>query len=95
MPFRSLSFIKIHFCRIKYTTIDFFVKVPVLQYVNFRVDNTILAKEILTEIYQEKERFGETNMGKNRTIIIDYSSPNIAKPCLYVRKVPKIMGPVI
>lgn len=49
-------------------------------YVNFRVDNTILAKEILSEIYQEKERFGQTDIGKNRIVVIDYSSPNIAKP---------------
>ncbi|KKL04697.1 hypothetical protein LCGC14_2613490, partial [marine sediment metagenome] len=49
-------------------------------YVNFRVDNTILAKEILSEIYQEKEKFGRTDTGKNRIVVIDYSSPNIAKP---------------
>jgi len=49
-------------------------------YVNFRVDDTILAKEILSEIYQKKEKFGQTNTGENRTVVIDYSSPNIAKP---------------
>ncbi len=49
-------------------------------YVNFRVDKTILAKEILSEIYQRKEKFGETNAGNNQTVVIDYSSPNIAKP---------------
>lgn len=49
-------------------------------YVNFRVDTTTLAEEILSEIYQKKEGFGQTNTGKNRTVVIDYSSPNIAKP---------------
>jgi len=49
-------------------------------YINFKIDNTILAREILSEIYQKKEKFGETDIGSNQTIVIDYSSPNIAKP---------------
>lgn len=49
-------------------------------YVNFKVDTTTLAEEILSEIYQKKGKFGQTDIGKNRTVVIDYSSPNIAKP---------------
>jgi len=49
-------------------------------YVNFKIDNLVLAKETLSEIYQKKEKFGETDIGDNKTIVIDYSSPNIAKP---------------
>jgi len=49
-------------------------------YVNFKIDNIVLAKETLSEIYQKKEKFGETDIGDNKTIVIDYSSPNIAKP---------------
>jgi len=49
-------------------------------YVNFKIDNIVLAKETLSEIYRKKEKFGETDIGYNKTIVIDYSSPNIAKP---------------
>ena len=39
-----------------------------------------LAQERFNEIFKEKENFGKTNIGKGKTIIIDYSSPNVAKP---------------
>ncbi len=49
-------------------------------YVNLKINTMVLAKEILSEIYQKKEKFGQTNTGEDRTVVIDYSSPNIAKP---------------
>lgn len=49
-------------------------------YVNLKINTMALAKEILSEIYQKKEKFGQTNTGEDRTVVIDYSSPNIAKP---------------
>ena len=47
-------------------------------YLNFFIKKDILAKEVLTEI-QNKEEYGKSNLGKGKTILIEYSSPNIAK----------------
>ncbi len=37
-------------------------------------------KEVVREILKKGENFGSSEEGKNRIILIDYSSPNIAKP---------------
>jgi arginyl-tRNA synthetase len=49
-------------------------------YVNFRLDDVELAREALTSIHEEGGRFGGSDAGQGRTVLIDYSSPNIAKP---------------
>ncbi len=48
-------------------------------FINFFLKPEFLQKQV-KEILKEKEKFGEVNIGKNKTVIIDYSSPNIAKP---------------
>lgn len=47
-------------------------------YLNFFIKKDILAKEVLTEI-QDKEEYGKSNLGKGKTVLVEYSSPNIAK----------------
>lgn len=49
-------------------------------YLNFYINNEQLLKEVLSEINTEKENFGKSNEGNGKNIVIDYSSPNIAKP---------------
>ncbi|MDE6411437.1 MAG: arginine--tRNA ligase [Clostridia bacterium] len=49
-------------------------------YLNFRIDKQKLAEEVLTQILKEKERYGASDEGKGKTVCIDYSSVNIAKP---------------
>lgn len=49
-------------------------------YVNFFIDRAVLAETVLEEIKDEKERYGSSNIGKDKTVIVEYSSPNIAKP---------------
>ena len=49
-------------------------------YINFYVSKSIYVEKVLTNVLNEKDNFGNSNMGKDKTVIIDYSSPNIAKP---------------
>jgi len=53
---------------------------PVGAYLNFFINKDILIGNILQRIYKEKERYGSSKIGKKKTIVIDFSSPNIAKP---------------
>ena len=48
-------------------------------YLNFYINQGLLAKEVLTEI-SKKEEYGKSDIGKGKNIVIDYSAPNIAKP---------------
>ena len=49
-------------------------------YLNFFIDKSLFSKDVLTDILDKKESYGYSNDGENKTIVIDYSSPNIAKP---------------
>lgn len=49
-------------------------------YLNFRVNRTALVKETLEKIAVQGEAFGSSDMGNGKTVCIDYSSVNIAKP---------------
>ena len=49
-------------------------------YLNFRVNRTALVKETLGKIAEQGAAFGSSDMGNGKTICIDYSSVNIAKP---------------
>lgn len=49
-------------------------------YVNFKIDRDFWAKETLSRVLSEKERYGSSDEGTGKTVCIDYSSVNIAKP---------------
>lgn len=49
-------------------------------YVNFYVNKTLLAQQTLKQIYKEQDKYGSSEEGKGKTIIVEFSSPNIAKP---------------
>ena len=49
-------------------------------YINFRIDKGILAKTVISEIISEGDRYGNRNIGDGKNVIIEFSSPNIAKP---------------
>ncbi len=49
-------------------------------YINFFMDRKNLARNLIREILSEKENFGKTNLGNRKKIVVEFSSPNIAKP---------------
>ena len=49
-------------------------------YVNFFVDKKHFAEKVLKQVYLEKENYGSSNIGHGRNVIVEFSSPNIAKP---------------
>lgn len=49
-------------------------------YVNFTVNKSALARETIDEVLAKGERYGASGEGAGKTICIDYSSVNIAKP---------------
>ena len=49
-------------------------------YLNFKINKTAFVKETLDKILTQKDNYGASEQGKGKTICIDYSSINIAKP---------------
>ncbi len=49
-------------------------------YLNFFVNKSRFAEETLKRIVEEGPRYGASNVGAGKTVIIDFSHPNIAKP---------------
>ncbi len=49
-------------------------------YLNFFVDNEMLAEKLLTDIMSQGDAYGSSDLGKDKTVIVEFSSPNIAKP---------------
>lgn len=49
-------------------------------YINFNVKKDEFVKHTINKIIKEKENYGKINIGNGKKVIIEYSSPNIAKP---------------
>jgi arginyl-tRNA synthetase len=49
-------------------------------YANFFVDKELFADRVLTDILTQGTGYGSKNVGHGRTVCVDYSSINIAKP---------------
>jgi len=49
-------------------------------YLNFYINKNTLIKNVLEEIESKNSKYGKSNIGKEKNIVIDYSAPNIAKP---------------
>lgn len=49
-------------------------------YLNFFYSKGEFAKESLGEIFDKGDDYGKSDMGEGKTVIVEFSSPNIAKP---------------
>lgn len=49
-------------------------------YVNFHFDTPLFARDIISEVFTRGETFGKADFKTPSTVVVEYSSPNIAKP---------------
>ena len=49
-------------------------------YLNFKINRQGFAKSLLEKVLTEGDKFGSASVGEGKTVCIDYSSINIAKP---------------
>lgn len=49
-------------------------------YVNFFLSPAAASARVVTEILSKKDTYGKADVGRGKTVVLDYSSPNIAKP---------------
>ncbi|KAJ2681411.1 arginyl-tRNA synthetase, partial [Coemansia spiralis] len=48
-------------------------------YVNFRLNKAILARGVLSAVHAAGSKYGWTNNGAGKRVVVEFSSPNIAK----------------
>ncbi|SCH99869.1 Arginine--tRNA ligase [uncultured Clostridium sp.] len=53
---------------------------PMGGYVNFFVNKSQLATNVINDVLTQKDAYGKSKLGEGKTVVIDFSSPNIAKP---------------
>ena len=59
---------------------DFLGKVEAVKgYLNFFIDRATYADKVITRVLEEGERYGADDSGAGKTVVLDYSSINIAK----------------
>ena len=50
-------------------------------YLNIYLDGEYLAKKVVSEVAKKGSKYGApTDIGEGKTVVLDYSSPNVAKP---------------
>ena len=53
---------------------------PLGGYVNFFVNKSQLAENVIKDVLTKKENYGHSDLGEGKAVVIVFSSPNIAKP---------------
>ncbi len=65
----------------KFSQDEYFEKVENAgPYVNFFIDKKMLMNTVLEEVLEVKDGFGSSSIGNGKKVIVEFSSPNIAKP---------------
>lgn len=60
---------------------DLFSKVEnVNAYVNMFLSRKVFMQELVSGVAADQDRYGSSDFGQNRKVIVEFSSPNIAKP---------------
>ena len=49
-------------------------------YLNFFVEKGTFAEKTISKVLEEGDNYGASNVGEGKTVCVEYSSPNIAKP---------------
>ena len=49
-------------------------------YLNFKIDPTAFAARVVSDVARLGEKYGSPMNGDGKTVVLDYSSPNVAKP---------------
>jgi len=49
-------------------------------FINFKIDKIPVFQKLITRIVSEKDKYGGSKMGEGQNVIVEFSSPNIAKP---------------
>ena len=49
-------------------------------YINFFVNRKSLARQTVWDVLTQKKDFGKSDIGKRKKVVVEFSSPNIAKP---------------
>ncbi len=49
-------------------------------YFNIYLDGAFLAKKVVGEVEKKGSEYGAPSLGNGKTVVLDYSSPNVAKP---------------
>lgn len=52
---------------------------PTGPFINILVDKGIVGEAVLKDVLTKKDSYGDSKVGEGKTIVLDYSSPNIAK----------------
>ena len=49
-------------------------------FLNFYISKTKIVENVIKKFNEQKEEYGKSNMGEGKNVIVEFSSPNIAKP---------------